>query len=62
MTGEELDRAIEFLLQSQACSEARLGRLEGLAEQLVAAQSRSQSQIDQLQHGFVRLQDGISEL
>jgi uncharacterized coiled-coil protein SlyX len=30
MTGEELDRAIEFLIQNQAKSEARLDRLEQL--------------------------------
>ena len=62
MTGEELDRAIEFLLQSQASSEARLSRLEGAVEQLAATQSRSNDQIDQLQHGFVRFQDGMDEL
>jgi len=27
MTGEEMERAIEFLLQSQAYSEARIARL-----------------------------------
>jgi len=42
MTGEEMERAIEFLLQSQANSEARIGRLE-------AAQGRTQDQIDQTQ-------------
>ena len=68
MTGAEMERAIEFLLQSQANSEARLGRLEGIVERhaeaherLAAAQGRSQEQIDQLQQGFVRLQDGMNE-
>jgi hypothetical protein len=28
MTGEEMERAVEFLLQSQASSEARIARLE----------------------------------
>ena len=32
MTGEELERAIEFLLQSQANSEARIARLEAAQE------------------------------
>ena len=32
MTGEELERAIEFLLRSQANSEARIGRLEAAQE------------------------------
>ena len=90
MTGEEMERAIEFLLQSQANSEARLGRLEGIVERLAgtherlgesherlgesherltesherlaAAQGRSQEQIDQLQQGFVRFQNGMDEL
>jgi hypothetical protein len=48
MTGEEMERAIEFLLQSQANSEARLGRLEGVVEQLAVAQGRSQEQMDEL--------------
>ncbi len=39
MTGDELDRAIEFLLQSQASSDARLGRLE-------AAMAASQEKFD----------------
>ena len=76
MTGEEMERTIEFLLQSQANSEARLSRLEGAVERLTeshgqlaeshdrltAAQGRSQEQIDQLQQGFVRFQDGMEEL
>ena len=33
MTGEEMERAIEFLLQSQANFETRLTVLEGLATQ-----------------------------
>ena len=69
MTGEEMERAIEFLLQSQANSEARLGRLEGIVERLAeshetlaATQGRGQEQIDQLGQGFVRFQDGMDEL
>jgi hypothetical protein len=46
MTGEELEGAIEFLLQSQASSEARLSRLESAVEHLAATQSRSNDQID----------------
>ncbi len=42
MTGEEMERAIEFLLQCQANSEARIGRLE-------AVQGRTQEQIDRTQ-------------
>lgn len=66
MTGEEMERAIEFLLQSQANSEARLGRLEAAQEEtnqqisnLASAQQRTQEQIDQ---GFVRFQNGMDEL
>jgi septal ring factor EnvC (AmiA/AmiB activator) len=33
MTGEEMERAIEFLLQSQASSESRIGRLEAAQEE-----------------------------
>lgn len=33
MTGEEMERAIEFLLQSQASSETRIGRLEAAQEE-----------------------------
>ena len=52
MTGEEMERAIEFLLKSQARSEARF---ESEREQtnrqirdLAATQQRTQEQLDQL--------------
>ena len=55
MTGDEMERAIEFLLQSQANSEARIGRLETAQEQtnqqirdLAASQQRTQGQLDEL--------------
>jgi septal ring factor EnvC (AmiA/AmiB activator) len=49
MTGEEMERAIEFILQSQASSEARLDRIEAAIDRLEGTQERSQSQIDQTQ-------------
>lgn len=41
MTGEEMERAIEFLLRNQASFDARMDRLE-------AAQGRTQQHIDHL--------------
>jgi hypothetical protein len=37
MTGEEMERAIEFLLKSQADHDARLNKLIGLFEQHIIA-------------------------
>lgn len=55
MTGEEMERAMEFLLQSQANSEARITRLEAAHGEtnhqigdLVSAQQRTQQQLDQV--------------
>jgi uncharacterized protein YukE len=76
MTGEEMERAIEFLLQSQANSEARLGRLEGVVERLAgaherlagsqerlaAAQSRSQEQMDELRQGLDQLRQQVAHV
>ena len=49
MTGEEMERAIEFLLQSQANSEARIGRIEAAIDRLEGTQERTQSQLDRTQ-------------
>ena len=49
MTGEEMERAVEFLLQSQANSEARIGRIEAAIDRLEGTQERAQSQLDRTQ-------------
>ncbi|MCA1616229.1 MAG: hypothetical protein LC800_19435 [Acidobacteria bacterium] len=49
MTGEEMERAIEFILQSQATSEARIGRIEAAIDRLEGTQERTQSQLDRTQ-------------
>jgi septal ring factor EnvC (AmiA/AmiB activator) len=58
MTGEEMERAIEFLLQSQANSEARLNRLEtGLEQtnQQVAETSRQLQVYAETQTEFIQI-------
>jgi chromosome segregation ATPase len=70
MTGEEMERAIEFLLQSQADFEGRLSafdtRLERMQEQLAETNRQLQSFADtqaqfiQTVTSFVETQDGIN--
>jgi len=45
MTGEEMERAIEFLLQSQASHEARLGRTGQQLDQLTALVTETSQQL-----------------
>ena len=59
MTGEEMERAIEFLLQSQANSEARIARLEAAQEDTsrqIAATGRQLAQTNQLLDAFADTQ------
>ena len=56
MTGDELDRAIEFLVKNQADSDARMGRLEAAQAEthqqirdLTVAQKGTQQQISSTQ-------------
>ena len=62
MTGEEMERAIEFLLQSQASSEARIGRIESAIDRLEGTQERTQEQIDQTQLQIDRTQVQLDHL
>ena len=61
MTGEEMERAIEFLLQSQASSEARIGRIEAAIDRLEGTQERAQSQLDRTQSHLDRTQSQIDQ-
>jgi chromosome segregation ATPase len=54
MTGEEMERAIEFLLQSQANSEGRLERIE----QQVAETSRQLQAYAETQTEFIQIVTG----
>jgi uncharacterized coiled-coil protein SlyX len=58
MTGDELERAIEFLLKNQANFDARMDRLE-------AAQAETRQQIGELtvsQHGTQRQLDHLTNV
>lgn len=55
MTGEEMERAVEFLLQSQANSEARIARLE-------AAQGETNRQLQQGTHQLQQNTQQIGDL
>ena len=48
MTGEEMERAVEFLLRSQANSEARIARLEGAQEETNRQIQQNNQQIQQI--------------
>lgn len=62
MTGEEVERAVEFLLQGRASSEARLGRLEGIVGQLAVTWGRSQEQLDGLREGIDQLRQQVTRV
>lgn len=47
MTGEDMERAIEFLLQSQANHEARLGQLTGQVDQLTDGVKQLTQQVEE---------------
>ena len=57
MTGEEMERAIEFLLQSQANHEARLGELAEKTNQLTVQVTETSKQLQtyaETQGEFIR--------
>lgn len=54
MTGEEMERAIEFLLQSQANFDARL-------EQLLQSQANSESRLEKLEIGLEQTNQQVAE-
>ena len=65
MTGEELERAIEFLLQSQANSEARIGRLEAAQEETnrqIAETSRQLAETNQRLDSFADTQAALMQV
>lgn len=69
MTGDELERAIEFLLKNQADSDARMGRLEAAQAEtnqqisaLTVAQQGTQQQISSTQLQLNHLSNVVASI
>jgi hypothetical protein len=61
MTGEEMERAIEFLLKSQASFEARQSAYEGRLADISARQDRIDAQIQAMAETVMTSLNGLAE-
>ncbi|HYG10682.1 MAG TPA: hypothetical protein VD835_12080 [Pyrinomonadaceae bacterium] len=65
MTGDELERAIEFLLKNQAAFDARHAAFDARMDRLEAAQTETRQQISELtvsQHGTQQQLDHLTNI
>jgi outer membrane murein-binding lipoprotein Lpp len=62
MSNEEIERAIDFLLKSQATSEARIDRLSEQVSQLSSNVDQLRGTVDQLAGTVAQLNDTVAQL
>lgn len=61
MTSEQMERAIEFLLNNQADQNVRLAKLENIVGELVENQKAMQEGMKVMQEGIIILQSELRE-